>query len=357
MPKFTTLEGTWLTPLPVTFSRSEEEEEGGKHVWATNRGHMRIEVVKQTVDLGEFEGVPQKKVQRFITLKELVRIGEDGEGTEESNTVCHGMANVSYDRIRWNNGATWARAGTTKKDRDEIARQAKEREEAEKAVRDREEEARPEPETLPVEIHGAPDDAAGGGGFFGCLCGATPKPKEASSPEAAPVEPDPEAPAATEEGAEEEKKEEEEPQDLSKGFFAENEVDDIVDRINEVVGVWGLSEEMEAEYIKPPVVMMNKLIKEAMEGFLDNPIIDLFQYLMDEAMDVMEKAKQVGKFLYERMVKPLTAALIEKLEESFQAVKWIEGQVHKVVLMMAQMVTNELVTKTVEQLQETDTID
>lgn len=349
MPKFKTLEGTWLTPLPVTFSKSEQED--GKTIWATNRGHMRIEVIKQTIDMGELEGVPQKKVQRYITLKELVRINEDGDGTTESNAILHGMANVNYDRIRWDNGATWARSGTTKKDRDELAKQAKAREEAEKAARDQEAEARPEPETIPIEVHGAPQDAAGGGSFFGCLCGAPKRSKSTLSSEAAPTEAgeaDPEAPAATE-------LTEEEPQDLSKGFFPEEEVDNIVDRINEVVGVWGLSEETEAEYIKPPVVMMNKLIKVCMEGFLDNPIIELFEYLMDSAMDVMEKAKQIGKFLYEKLVKPLTRALVEKLEEGFQAFKWIENQVHKVVLMMAQMVTDELVTKTVEQLQETDT--
>jgi len=363
MPKFKTLEGTWLTPLPVSFSQKDAESEGGVHVWETNRGHLRIEVVKQTIDLGERDGVPNMKVQRYITLKELIRISEDGEETEESNVVMYGLANLNYDRIRWNNGATWARSGTTKKDRDELAAQAKAREEAEKAARDAEEEARPEPEAIDVEVHGAPDDAAmpGGGGLFGCLCGASAKSKGTDPPAAAPVEhgeADPEVPAVTEaegEAKEEEAKEEEkEPEDLSKGFFNDEDVDDIVDRINEVVGVWGISEEMEAEYIKPPVVMINKLIKVCMEGFLDNPIIDLFQYLMDETLDVMEKAKQIGNFLYEKMVKPLTAALVEKLEESFQAIAWIESQVHKVVLMMAQMVTDELVTKTVEQLQEAD---
>merc|ERR1712032_1809098 len=138
---------------------------------------------------------------------------------------------------------------------------------------------------------------------------------------------------------------------MSEGFFSDDQIDDIVDRINEVVGIWGVSEETEAEYIKPPVVMMNKMIKTALSSFMDNPIIDLFQYIMDEAMDMAEKAKKICQYLKKQFVDPLCNALMERLTDEFKALTFMKNQVEKVVKMMAQMVTDELVTKSVEQLQ------
>merc|ERR1712032_784528 len=126
---------------------------------------------------------------------------------------------------------------------------------------------------------------------------------------------------------------------------------------NDVIGIWGVSESAEREFIKPPVVAMNKLIKGAMDTFLDNPIMDLLAYLMDEACEFAVKVKAIAMYLKERFVDPLCTALVERLSESFGAISWIKDQVHKVIAMMSQLVTDEVVSKSVETLGDSDLVD
>jgi len=258
---------------------------------------MRVE--KRTVK----DGIAGSKVERFVTLTE-----------GDSGIVCKGKANVKYDRIHFQNGATWIRK--VEKVEDERA------------------DERPVPQIQEEAIHGAAP-------FCGFMCGAKPMPAESAegtegAKDDAPIPP---------------------PKSLEEGFFPDSQIDDIVDRINDVIGIWGVSEETEAAVIKPQVVKMNKIMKVSMETFLDNPIIDLFQYLMDEGMSMMAKAKALGKYMHERFVIPLTEALMSRLVEEYKAVSWMKDKVTQVVQMMAQMVTDELMTRSVEQINDAEVAD
>jgi len=173
-----------------------------------------------------------------------------------------------------------------------------------------------------------------------CLCGAKPQVMEDAEGDAGPVEPIPEA------------------RDMDKeGFFSPDELDDVIDRINDVVGIWGVSEATEREYIKPPVEAMNKLIAAAMSSFMNNPLMDLISYLMDEAMDFGVKCMKIGTYVKEHFIDPLCAALVDGLEEMFAAVSWIKDQVRKVIMMMTGMVTEQVVTKCVDTVGESDVVD
>merc|ERR1719401_599240 len=145
--------------------------------------------------------------------------------------------------------------------------------------------------------------------------------------------------------------------DTSEGFFGADQIEDIIDRINENIGLWGVSESAEREFIKPPVMAMNKLIKGAMDTFLDNPIMDLLAYLMDEAMDFSVKVKAIAMYLKERFVDPLCKCLVELLSESFVTVRWLKNQASKFIAMMTQMVSDEVVSKTVNTLGESELVD
>jgi len=148
-----------------------------------------------------------------------------------------------------------------------------------------------------------------------------------------------------------------EARDMSEGFFSGDQVEDIVDRINDVVGIWGISEAKEREMIKPPVVAMNKLIKAAMEIFMNNPLMDLLNYLMDEAMDFPVKVRKLGEYINDQFVTPLAAALVDALSESFSAIEWIKDKVTQVVKMMSQMVTDEVVSESVKTIGDSDLVD
>jgi len=149
-----------------------------------------------------------------------------------------------------------------------------------------------------------------------------------------------------------------EARDMEKeGFFGADELEDVIDRINDVIGVWGVSEETEREYIKPPVVAMNKIVASAMNAFMNNPLMDLISYLMDEAMDFGVKCMKIGHYIKENFVDPLCTALVDKLQDFFAGITWIKNQVTKVILMMSQMVTDQVVGKCVEQIGDSDVVD
>lgn len=145
------------------------------------------------------------------------------------------------------------------------------------------------------------------------------------------------------------------------GFFGTDELDDIIDRINEVVGIWGVSEAKEREYIKPPVEAMNKLVGKAMSSFMNNPLMNLITFLIDDKMDFSDKCLCIGRYINEHFIQPLCNALVDGLASVFEkggsVFAWIKDQVKKVVMMMTQMVTDTVVTKSVEALNESDVVD
>merc|ERR1740121_1835228 len=149
-----------------------------------------------------------------------------------------------------------------------------------------------------------------------------------------------------------------EARDMEKeGFFPPDALDDVIDRINEVVGIWGISEEVEREYIKAPCEALNRLVAAAMATFMNNPLMDLISFLMDETMDFGVKVAKIAQYLKEQFVDPLCDALVNGLEETFSCISWIKNQVRKVIMMMSQMVTDEVVSKTVEQVGDSDLVD
>jgi len=390
-----TLHGEWRTPMPINFIDDDERSVEGRRCYrGEERDHVRLSVERVEKKIGH-----EVKVQRLITLRRFAQL-EDGTGIDLDNEefMMTGRANTRYDRIKWDNGCAWVRAGTGDNlqraraqnmasaegehsaappaDSDMfVARKAvlqpeamhrgappdwqttvamvtkamqKEMEEAEARVANRktmEAEAAaalatPAPQQVgeDVEVEGPPRILIASSGEHGMFCCGS-KPQTQEDGIEAPEEPLPEA------------------RDMSEGFFSGDQVEDIVDRINDVVGIWGISEAKEREMIKPPVVAMNKLIKAAMEIFMNNPLMDLLNYLMDEAMDFPVKVRKLGEYINDQFVTPLAAALVDALSESFSAIEWIKDKVTQVVKMMSQMVTDEVVSESVKTIGDSDLVD
>lgn len=401
-----TLLGEWRTPMPINFIHDDERSVEGQRCYrGEDRDHVRMSVERIHKKIGD-----EVRVQRFITLRSYAKT-EEGVDLEEEEFMMTGRANLRYNRIKWDNGCVWVRADLAAKlykdkqgkptvttnpvpaegehsaapptdfdtltapkaviQREATHRKApldwqttvamvaqtlkKEMEEAEARVAKRnmmEAEAplvlttpAPQQADEDVEVKGPSRRLIASPGEHGMFCcGSKPQTQEDESLEAEAQAPPPEEVLP-------------EARDMSEGFFSEDQTEDIIDRINDVVGIWGMSEAKEREYIKPPVVAMNKLVKAAMEVFMNNPLMDLIGYLMDEAMEFGVKVQKLGTYINEHFVQPLGAALVDSLTESFQAIEWIKDKVAKVIMMMSQMVTDEVVSKSVTTMADSDLVD
>lgn len=312
--------GKWLTPTPITVIEHPEQEDDGddKQLYTTVRGHFVITVTRKTVTIGG-----QDKIQRHLELVEQL---EDGVSLETFT----GKANIKCDRITWDNGACWTRPGATAKDKARM--KAEEATAGETKIFE------------PVIDHGAPPDAAGQpvccGFLFGRGGGAI---EDGPAPEGAPAEAGPPDEAA-----------DDGPPPPPKGFLSDDQIEDVIDRINEVVGIWGVSEATERAFIKPPVEMMNNAIAECLKLIMHNPLVDLMTLMMDEAVEMEKKSAEIVAYLNEHFITPLANALTDKLGESFAQFEWIKDKLAKMISMMTQMVTDEVMSKSVEQLQDSD---
>jgi hypothetical protein len=299
--------GEWLTPTPITIKVDEEAEaEDGLFKFVTERGHMKIVVRKNVTKVDGSE-----KVQRLVTLTEL-----GTEGREEF--VCKGRANMKVNRITFESGATWCRPGATLRDK-ENANNNNKKFEAD-------------------GVHEAPDDAAGGGG---CLCfrsGGAPEP----APDAPQPVPENDAP------------DDDADPPIREGFLSDDQVDDVVDRINEVIGIWGISEEKEAEFIKPPVVEMNKRIRDCLKDMMDNQLVVLLGALMDDDVSPGKKSLLTSRYIRQTFVNPLTAKLMDQMSDKFHLPSFMSDQMEKMVKLVSEQVSDEVMSKAIEQLNDVE---
>lgn len=417
-----TLQGEWRTPIPINFVDDDERtgaDDGKRYFAGQVRNNIRMAVDRREKQVGD-----QVKIERHVTLEYY---GDDDEGNvnlEDLKYTIDGKANQQYNKIKWDNGCTWVRAGATAKDRD-MAKHGKaivmqEDVKHRSAPPESYPDAVPQKRFQPDARHSAAapdwdsqvanikrvmlqqmaaveadlskrekvqlasvhnmlpdmqDTELKPRRFAPSAAHSAPPPGQSGDVEAAKPSRKVLAREAqhsmlccgpcgknTQTMDDKEDLQPEEPlpeaRDIEKeGFFPEDDLDDIIDRINDVVGVWGISEERERELIKPPVDAMNKLVAAAMNTFMNNPLMDLIQYLMDETMDFGVKCTKIGQYLNESFVKPLANALVDGLADAFSAVSWIKDKVTQVIMMMSQMVTDHVVTKSVEQLNDSDAVD
>jgi len=290
-----TLHGEWRTPMPINFVDDFERDVEGRRCYKGEiRDHVRVSVERLEKKVGD-----EVKVQRLITLRRFAST-EDGVDLENEEFMMTGRANTRYDRIKWDNGCVWVRAGRGSNLQHARARQStteteaqhsaappadfdtlasrkpmlqpeamhraappdwqttvakvtlalkREMEEAEACVAKRkmmEAEAAaafatfaPQQADEDMEVGGPPRRSIDASGEHGMLCcGSKPQTQEET------IDSTPAVDAQEEELPE--------ARDMSEGFFGHDQVEDIVDRINDVVGIWGISEAKERELIKPP---------------------------------------------------------------------------------------------------------
>jgi len=389
--KMKTLHGEWRTPIPIEFIDDDERSVAGRTCFRGKERHeIRMSVERKEIKVGDVT-----KVQRFLTLRYYGKTPDGHTDLSDERFSMTGRANIRYDRIKWDNGATWVRASVAQ---EHLGKMEKvKRTEAThsapppdfqaqlgsmKLLQKDASHSAPTPDWnekvaeigrvmvqqlqdahqkqfLPEVHHSAPPPnhdmaaqdieasppsekafASDASHTMWCCCGSKPQVME-DSDAAEPLKADEVLP---------------EP-DFEIGFFSPEQLDDMIDRINDVVGVWGISEEKEREYIKPPCVAMNSMIKAAMDTFMESPLVKLIHYMMDEALDIKTKAIAFGRYLHENFIMPLCEALMKSLSGTFETFTWIKNQVRKVMAMMSQMVTDEVMTRTVTTLNDSDLVD
>mmetsp|Transcript_120818 Transcript_120818/g.258063 ORF Transcript_120818/g.258063 Transcript_120818/m.258063 type:complete len:407 (-) Transcript_120818:121-1341(-) len=393
--KMKTLHGEWRTPIPIEFVDDDERNEEGRRCYRGKERHeIRMSVERKEEQIGDII-----KVKRLLTLRYFDRTPDGHTDLSNERFTMTGRANIRYDRIKWDNGACWVRACVEKENLGKMCGMQKvmHREASHSAplpdfeaglgsmkllqndafhsslapdwnekvagigkvlVRQLQDVHRKHalPEAMNHDMAAGDMEAsplsekvfasdASHTMFCSCsCCGSKPQVSEDDAEEPfrggdAPVPPEPE------------------PDIVEDGFFNGAQLDDIIDRINDVVGVWGISEEREREYIKPPCVAMNSMIKAAMDTFMESPLVKLIHYMMDEALDIKTKAIAFGRYLHENFIMPLCEALMKSLSGTFETFTWIKNQVRKVMAMMSQMVTDEVMTRTVTTLNDSDLVD
>jgi hypothetical protein len=409
-----TLHGEWRTPMPIIFIDDDERSVEGRRCFrGEERDNVRVSVERVEKKVGK-----DIKVQRFVTLRRFADAEDGSVDLDNEVFMITGRANTKYDRIKWENGCVWIRtdvgatlqAGRSKLVTDEAEHGAAPPTDLvdstpvagpKKILRTEAAHRAPAPdwdtklaEVRKVMMEQLKEVEANilqqkaGGAVVEATHGAMP-PCDATQPDQ-PLPPFPESEQNTslpEHDAEAEGPPQkilaphggsgehgmwccsskqktddyEEPmpeaRDMSEGFFNDNQVEDIIDRINDVVGIWGMSEATEREIIKPPVVAMNKLVKAAMELFMNNPLMDLLSYLMDEAMEFGVKIRKCAMYIHDHFVKPLTDALVDALTGEFECIEWIKDKVKRVIEMMSTMVSDEVVSKSVETIGDSDIVD
>lgn len=390
--KMKTLHGEWRTPVPIEFIDDDERSVAGRQCFRGKERHeIRMSVERKEIKVGDIV-----KVQRYLTLRYYGRTADGHTDLSDERFSMTGKANIRYDRIKWDNGACWVRASVerqmtggklTKMKQDEASHSApppdfeaqpgskklmqKDASHAAPMTEWNEKVAEigrvlvqqlqdvhhkqvmsevPPPdhdvEARDIEAASRSEKVFASDASHAMFCNCFSKPQTLDEKEEKEhLEEKAEPPVLPE------------PAPLEIGFFSAEQLDDIIDRINDVVGVWGISEEKEREYIKPPCMALNKMIKTAMDAFMDSPLVKLIQYMMDEALNVKEKAIAFGRYLHGHFIEPLTEALMKELAHSFETFAWIKNQVKKVMDMMSQMVTDEVMTRTVTTLNDSDLVD
>lgn len=83
----------------------------------------------------------------------------------------------------------------------------------------------------------------------------------------------------------------------------------------------------------------------------------LLTYLMDGAMEFGVKIKKFAMYIHESFIKPLSDALFDALAGDFACIDWIKDKVARVIEMMSSMVTDEVVSKSVTTIGDSDMVD
>mmetsp|Transcript_67511 Transcript_67511/g.187171 ORF Transcript_67511/g.187171 Transcript_67511/m.187171 type:complete len:219 (-) Transcript_67511:81-737(-) len=92
-------------------------------------------------------------------------------------------------------------------------------------------------------------------------------------------------------------------------LLSDRQVETVVDRINDAVNVWGLSESMERSLIEPPVRQVNGLLRESLRGVMMEDWQLALEALLDETKTPDSKISTVQEVLGRQLRDPLVQVL------------------------------------------------
>lgn len=96
-------------------------------------------------------------------------------------------------------------------------------------------------------------------------------------------------------------------------LLSDGQVDVIIDRINKNVDVWFLSEAMEREVIKRPVVEVNGMLKECLRSFMQEDWVLAIEVILDETLPTEAKTSTLQAVIDRQLRDPLVVALNGKI--------------------------------------------
>jgi len=135
-------------------------------------------------------------------------------------------------------------------------------------------------------------------------------------------------------------------------LLSQSQVDIVIDRINESVNIWGLSESVERNIIEAPVTLVNGKLKEALASFMVEDWHQSIQVLLDETAAPDAKRDKLKDIFDRQLREPLAQALNGVIDIPMIG----EGMEDKLFHMIVDKVLATVISTAVLSLEKTDMV-
>mmetsp|Transcript_98440 Transcript_98440/g.317362 ORF Transcript_98440/g.317362 Transcript_98440/m.317362 type:complete len:221 (-) Transcript_98440:102-764(-) len=132
-------------------------------------------------------------------------------------------------------------------------------------------------------------------------------------------------------------------------LLSEAQVNTVIDRINESVNIWVLTESMERALIEPPVRQVNGLLKESLRAFMLEDWAAAIEALLDESLPPDGKISTLSAVMGRQLREPLVEALNGRIDLPVIG----EGMEEQLLNTVVDKVLDSIVTASVQGLEET----
>jgi hypothetical protein len=132
-------------------------------------------------------------------------------------------------------------------------------------------------------------------------------------------------------------------------LLSDRQVSCVVDRINETVDLWLLSEATERSIIEPPVRKTNEVLKESLQAFMAEDWVTAIATLLDDNKAPEAKTAEIQDIIAKNIRQPL----IEQLNGRIDVPVLSEGMEEKLLGVIVEKVLDQIVELSVVGMEQT----
>jgi len=133
-------------------------------------------------------------------------------------------------------------------------------------------------------------------------------------------------------------------------LFSEAQTAKIVDRINEKINIWGISEETERGLIEVPVNMVNSQLKDCLRSFMTEDWGMAMEVLLDDTKPAQAKQDILEEIFDRQLKQPLADALNGKFDIPLMG----EDTEDKIFQLIVDKVLESMISIAVLSMEKTD---